>query len=432
MAGVPGKCGGGNATSTEAQILTIFRGLLDDASVHRREADQGYADVPSEEFLVTLDLEFGGDIVTSLRTKWYGLRLKHQGSLRMSDWRNFTSQFQKLMRMVGDATDEEAERLFLRALTFQYQKRIEAEVEKQNRDKKLIIEGLPNTMGEPQVMAFIAVETGRQPRSVEQLPGGKWKVRCQDDAHRATAMRLNRQHLAENGAAGSGARLAVKQLEERLKVEGIDMLMRRWLGVDERVSHRSSQNNQPRPEEEKRQRFTCEVLAEMDNSEANEDDQTIVRVESPKAPTRPTEVHPKKGKGDGKGGHALKESPRDKESGSMAKVSSSAPDAASTSPPGVSGTAGTPQQQPHVSPQGPGNIQHWDAVPWGWLPPHPMCWDPSWGAGWHQGKGQQWPGKGSGGKGGKGKGAGQQGSGKGSGDAGKGADGKGKGGRGHH
>jgi hypothetical protein len=95
------------------------------------------------------------------------------------------------MVMVGDASEDEAERLFFRALPKEFRTKIEQEVEKHNREGKLIIEGLPSTMVESQVMAFLAVETNRQPRSVELLPGGKWKVRCVDEAHRAATMQLD-------------------------------------------------------------------------------------------------------------------------------------------------------------------------------------------------------------------------------------------------
>jgi hypothetical protein len=115
---------------TDAQMLTIFKGLLDDASVHKLEAEQMVdLDIGYEEFLATLDLGFGSDNVANLRARWYNLRLRHQGSLRFGDWRSFSYQFLNLMVLVGDATEEEAERLLLKALPIEWRKKVETEVD---------------------------------------------------------------------------------------------------------------------------------------------------------------------------------------------------------------------------------------------------------------------------------------------------------------
>lgn len=397
---------------TDAQTLTILKGLLDDASVHRLEAEQildpelGY-----DQFLASLDLEFGGDSVANLRTRWYGHKLTHRGSVRLSDWRSFSHLFKKLMIMVEDSTEEEAGRLMIDALPVEYQLKLEEEVQKRNRAGLLILEGLPSSLDEKQVTAFINIETGHAPKSIEPIAPGKWRIRCVDDAHRASTMQLNRQHL------DSGVRLGVRQVEERLKVNDIDQLMHRWLKVTERVSRPSKSERQehPRREEERRQRFTREVLAEADAEEAADQEQMVARVEAPKSP-RSTETHPNKGKG--KGG---KSNPPEETKKELTLSPDTQPQAQGS---GDSGAATSPSPQSnYLSPVGPG---------WGVHPPQQLSWDPTWGAGWYQGYAEAYLGKGSGGQG-LGKGSGGQGFGKGSGDKGKGKGkaGEGKGGRGH-
>ena len=79
---------------SDQKMLTIFKGLVDEASIDKLEAEQFLEpDTGYEELLAVLDLEFGSDNVTSLRSKWYSLRLKHQGTVRMSDWRRFSGLF---------------------------------------------------------------------------------------------------------------------------------------------------------------------------------------------------------------------------------------------------------------------------------------------------------------------------------------------------
>jgi hypothetical protein len=329
--------------------------------------------------------------------------------------------------VVGDATEEEAERLLLKALPIEWRKKVEMEVDKRNRDGVLVIEGLPSSLDAAKVNAFVMVETGRQPKTVEPQPGGKWKVRGLDESHRTALMQLNRLRL------DSGARLTVRQVEERLKVHDLDALMRRWLKVDERVSagSRSDRSEGFKRDEDRRQRFTREVSADPKSDEQGDDEQVIARVDASKAPARSTEVHPNKGKGNHNTSDPPKEPPKDTVAASEASPPPSPGTPGMASPIGVSGAAGSLPQQHHVSPHMPGHIQHWDNANWGWYPPHPMCWDPSWGAGWYQGQYGKGSGKGSDGKGGKGNE--HQAAGKGSGGKGKGkgSEGKGKGGRGH-
>jgi hypothetical protein len=408
---------------TDTQMLTIFKGLLDDASVHKLEAEQMVdPDVGYEEFLATLDLEFGGDNVAGLRAKWYGLRLRHQGSVRLSDWRSFSSLFHKLRVMVGDATEEEAERLLLRALPVEWRKKVEIEVDKRNREGTL-----PTSLDERQVVAFLAVETGHSPKSIEAMSPGKWKIRSVDELQRTSIMQLNRQRL------DNGNRVTVRQVEERLKVKDVDALMWRWLRVEERVSSgsRSDRNDGFKRDEDRRQRFTREVSAESKSEEQNDVGQVVARVDASKAPAHSAEAHPNKGKGNDSANHPPKRPSKDNGVAPEASQPPSSGNQGNGPPDGVPGAAASPPLQHHLSP----HQQHMGATSLCLYPPHPMCWDPSWGAAFCPGQYGQGSGKGSDGKGVKGgKGnAEHQSPGKGSGGKGKGkgSEGKGKGGRGH-
>ena len=79
---------------TDTQILTIYKGVIDDASVERLEGEQfKEPDMSYEEFFATMDLEFGGEDHANLRSKWYNLRVRHGGSLNLRDWRSFCAPF---------------------------------------------------------------------------------------------------------------------------------------------------------------------------------------------------------------------------------------------------------------------------------------------------------------------------------------------------
>ena len=56
---------------TDTQILTIFKGVIDDASVERLEGEQFKdPDMTYEEFLASMDLQFVGEDHANLRSKW--------------------------------------------------------------------------------------------------------------------------------------------------------------------------------------------------------------------------------------------------------------------------------------------------------------------------------------------------------------------------
>ena len=403
-------------TVTGMQILTLFKGVLDEASLDKLEAEQiADPDVGYDEFFALVDLEFGGDNVANLRSKWYGLRLKHQGSVRISDWRRFSALFFKLMAMVGDATEEEAERLLLRALPVEWRRKVEVEVDKRNNDGLLILEGLPSHLTKAQVQAFVTVETGVAPKTVESGFGGRWRIKGADDHHRSAIMQLSRQRLE------GGSRLVVKQVEDRLKVRDIDQLMRRWLKVDERVSRAARGEPNRREDERKFQRFTREVVAEEEVEDESGDVHQVARVEVPKSRPQATETHPRATK-DSSGGKGNTENKKDSDKPKSSSLQGSGGHQTPTKEPfenrgpenvevhKPSGTSAPYGTTPGAAPTHYGTQpgQGGYGMPWVWHTPAPVYWDPSWAAAWYPGQQGAWSGgrgqgrgnnKGQGGKG---------------------------------
>ena len=278
------------------------------------------------------------------------------------------------------------------------------------------------------------METGNPPKSVERTSTGKWKVKGVSEDHRAAIMQLNRQRLE------GGARLSVKQVEDRLKVRDIDQLMRRWLKVDERVSSSVRERDHGHHRQEyRRPHFVREVEADAENPTTGEEDTTqqVARVEVPRQQAKPAETHPNKGKGEKKA-----EEPKKTENTNPPPTKESTPQAPPAPQQGEP-PRGPPTQWHGRGPSPPYQVQ-WTSPEWGWHTPTPIYWDPSWvpiNVPWHHGKTGTWqqPGKGSTTKG---KGMAMEWPGKGSTEKGKGAhkggkgqgkskgDGKGKGGRG--
>ena len=389
---------------TDTQILTIFKGVIDDASVERLEGEQFKdPDMTYEEFFASMDLEFGGEDHANLRAKWYNLRIRHAGTVKLWDWRGFSAPFFKLMAMVEDATEEEAERLMLKALPVEWRRKVEIEVSKRNQDGLMVLEGLPFNMDETLVSQFITAETGGQPKKVKVLAPGKWRVQAADEDHRKEIMKFNRQRL------DSGVRLTVRLVEDRLTVKDIDQKMRRWLQVDDRVNHVSKgerDRSEDRGRRDDRQRFTRELTAEDTDSEAG----VVAAVgDFGKGKPRPksAEVHPKKDKWTEKQ-FDIKEAEK--------KVEKQPPSAVGAKTP-----AEPPPGQGSAVPQWTPDAQWWQADQW-WGPTY---WTPQWQPGWSDGKGgyggggygggsgREWGGR-KGDKGGRG-GRGQGGKGRGSG-----------------
>ena len=212
---------------TSRLSLSLLRHYLDAATADGLDAEL-FRDPQVEyaDFWVKVDLEFGGDSGESKRAQWMSLRLRHDGSLKLKDWRNFSQKFLKLMRMVPDASEEEASRLMWNVLPVEWRRRIATQAEKKAGDQVLVVEGLAGTLLEMEVSEFILQETGTQPSTVKK-DKTRFNVRGSDENHRLTIMKLDRQPRV------GGGQLVVRPLEVRMSFGDIDAFMCRWLKVEE-------------------------------------------------------------------------------------------------------------------------------------------------------------------------------------------------------
>ena len=213
----------------------------------------------------------------------------------------------------------------------------------------------------------------------------------------------------------SGARITVKLVEDRLQAKDIDSLMRRWLQVDDRVSHVTPGDRQDdrQRRDDHRNRYTREVAVE-DMEVDSERIAAVGEAVKGKQKARSAEVHPKKGK-EVEGKTNEKEPERSKP-----------PHLTSMTPRQVA----PPQVPAEVAPQWIPAPQWWYGNQW----QTPMSWTPDWSS-WGGGKGAGYAGGGQpnwwthkggkgdkGGTGVKGRKGGQNGSGASTGGRGKGGE----------
>ena len=79
-------------------------------------------DLAFTEFWARLELEMGSEDAEELRGKWYALKLKHQGSLRLADWRNFVGEFFRLKALVG-GNEDEARTILMQNIPIEFRKK---------------------------------------------------------------------------------------------------------------------------------------------------------------------------------------------------------------------------------------------------------------------------------------------------------------------
>ena len=65
----------------------------------------------------------GSDDVEEMRSKWHALRLPHQGSLRLADWRIFIGVGLCLKALV-QGNEEEAKAILMRILPIEFRKKV--------------------------------------------------------------------------------------------------------------------------------------------------------------------------------------------------------------------------------------------------------------------------------------------------------------------
>jgi hypothetical protein len=254
-------------------------------------------------------------------------------------------------------------------LPVEWWRKVETEVSKRNRDGQMVVDGLPVHLDATMVDQFIAAETGVLPRRVKPLAPGKWKIQGADEDHRLEMMKLDRQRLDD------GTRITVKLVEDRLSVKDIDLQMRRWLQVDDRVSNvLKADRTDDRVRRDDRHRYTREVSIEDLEAEA----ETIAAVTDSsrqKPKPRSAELHPKKGKGTDKSTEGQESEKKTEE-----PVASNAAPAPTSPTPPVPGPRGpAPQWSP--------DAQWWYGEQWS----GPAYWTPQWTS-WGDGRGGSYAG----------------------------------------
>ena len=105
----------------------------------------------------------GSEDGEELRTKWHGLKLRHQGALRLTDWRSFAAEFFRLKALVG-GTEEEGKAILMRILPIEFRKKILQEEDRRTQND-LVIHGLGD-LTPSEISQFIHTETGITPQSV--------------------------------------------------------------------------------------------------------------------------------------------------------------------------------------------------------------------------------------------------------------------------
>ena len=73
-------------------------------------------------FWARLEIEMGSDDPEEIRSKWHALRPRHQGTLRLADWRNFMGEFLRLRALI-EGNEEEAKAILMRALPIEFRKK---------------------------------------------------------------------------------------------------------------------------------------------------------------------------------------------------------------------------------------------------------------------------------------------------------------------
>ena len=120
------------------QVMTIARQILDSGSVAILDAELlKNPTLEFSHFWTKLELEMGVEDTDELREKWYALRLKHQGDLKLQEWRKFFAEFCRLMVLI-EATEDEAKPLLMQALPTEYRRMVLLEEDKKAQDQLVL------------------------------------------------------------------------------------------------------------------------------------------------------------------------------------------------------------------------------------------------------------------------------------------------------
>ena len=91
-------------------------------------------------FWARLEMEMGSEDPEEIRGKWHALRLKHQGTLRLNDWRTFVGEFFRLKVLV-EGNEEEAKAILMRVLPVEFRRKVLQEEDKKAQGR-LVVSGL--------------------------------------------------------------------------------------------------------------------------------------------------------------------------------------------------------------------------------------------------------------------------------------------------
>ena len=107
----------------------------------------------------------GSDDVEEMRSKWHALRLRHQGSLRLADWRIFIGEFLRLKALV-QGNEEEAKAILMRILPIEFRKKLLQEEDRKTQNT-LVLSGLKEHTPD-EVMELNQQETGVSLQSISK------------------------------------------------------------------------------------------------------------------------------------------------------------------------------------------------------------------------------------------------------------------------
>lgn len=217
-------------TISNRQLLTVLRNYLDEGSIANLETTLlSNPDLEFSAFWAKLEIEMGGDDREEARAKWHNLKLRHQGSVRLADWRNFIGEFLRLKILV-DGSEDEAKSLLMRILPIEFRKKVLQEEDKRGHNELQLL-GLGGCLLE-QVQELIKNECGVDLKGIWKR-GEKvvLRVKSTEEKERIFQM-LDRERLSGGGL------ISVQKELNAISVEEIDEIMRRWLTVEERAKIR--------------------------------------------------------------------------------------------------------------------------------------------------------------------------------------------------
>ena len=212
---------------TKKQLLAVLRQSLDPGSQAILETTLlSNPDVEFTAFWARLEMEMGSEDVEELRTKWHALRLKHQGSLKLADWRNFIGEFLRLKALIG-GNEDEAKAILMRVLPIEFRKKILQEEDRKTQNQ-LVLDGLAD-FSTNEVFDLVKSETGITPQSVVQR-GSKMVVGIVGAEEKERVFQLlDRERIM------GGGMVSVKREASILLASDIDLLMKRWLTVEDKA-----------------------------------------------------------------------------------------------------------------------------------------------------------------------------------------------------